>query len=393
MSAATDHRTPVKRDRFAQLESHARLLRDISQKPLPSRLRRPDAIIVPATRPASALDRVIAVAAELDTYLVVLCSLQADPNRVTDRLRRAGARGLAVELGPGFRLPVGLRSMSGEFDAVNAKRTSDLSAKRNFGLLLARRCRWEKVVFIDDDISTTAADVGRLVHQLNAHQVAGMACRQFPDNSVLCHARREAGFDQDVFVTGAVLGVNCAGETLPFFPDIYNEDWFFFGEAAARQTLTKVGEARQERYNPFADNVRAVHEEFGDLLAEGLYLLMENLGPTFSFRQVTHLADAEFWDRFIRSRRRSLDEARTELDKRVGVPSFADLAGALESLDAADERYVELATPITPDRCVQFLDAWRHDDAAWRGFVKQPGGAVPAREAVALLGAESWAVA
>jgi hypothetical protein len=59
--------------------------------------------------------------------------------------------------------------------------------------------------------------------QLDRHQVAGMHVRHFPDNSVVCHARRLAGFAQDVFVTGAALGVHCNSLPLSFFPDIYKQ--------------------------------------------------------------------------------------------------------------------------------------------------------------------------
>jgi hypothetical protein len=394
MSAPVDQLTGIEADPgLTQLKSHAVLLHDISKAPLPNRFRRPNAIIVPATRPASALEQVIGVAAGLNSYLVVLCSLQADPKQVADRIRRRGARGLAVDLGPDFALPVALRTMSREFAAVNAGRASDLSAKRNFGLLLARRRGWEKIVFIDDDISITPAAVGRLAHELNDHPVAGMACRRFPDNSVFCHARRKAGFEQDVFVTGAVLGVNCAGASLPFFPDVYNEDWFYFGEAAARRTLTKVAEARQKPYNPFAEHLRAAQEEFGDLLAEGLYLLMERLGPTYSFERITRSADAEFWDQFIDTRLRSLGTTRAELSRRAEQLAPTELADALKSLDAAEERYHDDIGPITSRRCVEFLEAWRQDDDDWRRYLQQEVTAPSVTQAVAQLGAKNWMLA
>ena len=107
-----------------------------------------------------------------------------------------------------------------------------------------------------------------------AGAIAGMVCRDFPDNSVVCHARRLAGFPQDNFVSGSVLGVNCDDLPFPFFPDIYNEDWFFFSKAVARLELANVGDAAQRPYKPFADPERARHEEFGDLLAEGLFSLI-----------------------------------------------------------------------------------------------------------------------
>ena len=117
-------------------------------------------------------------------------------------------------------------------------------------------------------------NVARLAGQLDRYQVAGMIVRDFPDNSVVCHARRDAGLSQDVFLTGAVLGVHCNSLPLSFFPDIYNEDWFFFAREAASRELRGVGQASQLKYNPYARPDRARREEFGDLLAEGLFALM-----------------------------------------------------------------------------------------------------------------------
>ncbi len=124
---------------------------------------------------------------------------------------------------------------------------------------------------------------------------------------------------QDVFVSGAVLGVNCADAPLSFFPDVYNEDWFFFGEAAAGHGLTKAGEARQAVYDPFRHEERAVNEEFGDLLAEGLYALIEGMGPGYSFHDVTKYANAKYWRRFIDIRQEGLQEVR---DGSTGSPGW-----------------------------------------------------------------------
>ena len=81
----------------------------------------------------------------------------------------------------------------------------------------------------------------RLARQLDHSQIAGMVCREYPDNSVVCHARRLAGLPQDNFVSGSARGVRCDDVALPFFPDIYNEDWFFFSKAVARHDLFNVG--------------------------------------------------------------------------------------------------------------------------------------------------------
>jgi hypothetical protein len=356
------------------VSSHARLLRDVSTSPVPSsrsRRGRPDAIIVPATRPASALTGLIELAADLEAHLVVLCSRQAKVDQVGERVARVHrARALVMNVDDDYRLPgPAFATSSREFIAASSGRSSDLSLKRNIGLLLARLRGWRKIVFVDDDITLRTQDIARLTDQLDSHQMASMVCRDFPDNSVFCHARRLAKLQQDVFATGAVLGVHCGDLPLPFFPDIYNEDWFFFGDAAAQHQLTKAGEARQAAYDPFAEPARASHEEFGDLLAEGLYNVIENHGPHDSFRQITDLANERYWSSFIDVRRHDLDDTRYHLEEFTHRDNCSDnVTNAIKRLEASDALYRDSprsSALITPARCVDFLEAWREDISEW----------------------------
>lgn len=380
--------------RVAQLDSHARLLRDVSAWPPPvrgSRRARPDAIIVPATRPASSLTKLIETATALGALVVVLCSQQAKLDQVAERIRRVPfARGIAIELGDDYESPTGqLRTMSDEFVVPNAGRSSDLSLKRNFGLLLARRLGKHKIVFVDDDITVSGDALARLAQQLDTVQIAGMVCKSFADNSVACHARRLAGFRQDVFVTGAVLGVNCADHPVPFFPDVYDEDWFFCGDAAVAGKLTKAGQAHQVEYDPYAAPSRAEHEEFGDLLAEGLYSLIGSHNDADSLDGILRLATSRYWESFIEVRRQSLGVTRAALVKLNSNPHVADnVATAIKSLDAADNRYRE--SPITPDQCAGFLDAFQSDAEMWRRAYQRANAVVATIDAVASLGALRW---
>ncbi len=376
------------------LPSHANLLHDVSASPAPSsrsRRGRPDAIVVPATRPASALAGIIELAAELETQLVILCSRQAKIDRVAERVGRVPrARAVVVQIGDKYELPVpGFETSSHDFTAANGGRDSDLSLKRNIGLLLARLCGWRKIVYVDDDITLGKSDIARISHQLDNHQFAGMACREFPDNSVFCHARRLAKLHQDVFVSGGVLGVNCSDLPMPFFADIYNEDWFFVGEAAARRRLVKAGEAHQAPYDPFAEPRRAGCEEFGDLLAEGLYALIENQGAGSSFRQVTHLANERYWSSFIDVRWHDLHDTRARLKAFAGRDSCSDtVTDAIKSLDEALGRYG--SDQIDAERCAQFLEAWRGDTSEWARAVARISTLGSMRDAMDRLQIRNW---
>ena len=348
-------------------QSHASLLRDVSTAVVPPTRSGLDAIVVPAARPASALQNVIKLSATLSVPLVVLCSRQANVDQVAERVEKTfGARALVIEVPADYRLPGEPHlTSSPDFRDACADRSSDLSVKRNIGLLLGRLRGWSKILFVDDDINLLRPrHVERLASVLDRHAVAAMASREFPDNSVVCHARRLAGLDQDVFVSGAVLGVNLRHPELSFFPDMYNEDWFFFARQAADRYLPKIGEVRQLAYLPFADRSRAAREEFGDLLAEGLYALFDST-PGWDFHeQLAIAAKPSYWRDFkdirLTMTRQTLD-ALARAQFKAGVVLNPTMLQAEKSLQRAEEQ----ASKISAELCVDFLDMWQQDERSW----------------------------
>jgi hypothetical protein len=119
----------------------------------------------------------------------------------------------------------------------------------------------------------------------------------------------------------------------------------------------------QPPYDPFGDTHRARTEEFGDLLAEGLYALFQDQPAEMDYRDRITCADARYWRRFIRARRANLRMVRREL--KCGTHGPTDDADrridALRALDAAES---QLST-LGPDLCVDFLRAWTTDLADW----------------------------
>ena len=352
-------------------------------------LGRLDAIIVPASRPASASSRPstwrlgsafcsssFAVSRQGPSRSQSGCRLRQGREHSSSRSRRAGATRSFL-----------LEHPAKCSEEPNAYRESDLSAKRNIGLLLARLHGWNKIVFVDDDVTLSRTDnVARLAGQLDRYQVAGMVVRDYPDNSVVCHARRAAGLPQDVFLTGAVLGVHCNSLPLSFFPDIYNEDWFFFAREAASRQLRGVGQATQLEYNPYASPDRARREEFGDLLAEGLFALMGEVDPSVRFGEQLRAANEAYWSRFIEARHNVITETMALLS--VAVERSGDdgrLSSALVSLAAAQHHLDHM---ITADDCVSFVDAWQDDLEDWQRFSSGVNNVGSTRDAMDFLAAE-----
>jgi hypothetical protein len=373
---------PALRKKVRQRTSHRRLIRDISGIQAPRQLSgraQLDAIIVPHARPVRHLDTAAQLAADLECLLVALCSRQADVDDAARRLARVpGCRALVVDVPAGYRHDH-LQFETSEYEAFrrsSADRDSDISVKRNLGLLIARLLGWQRIMFLDDDITRVdPGDVAKLAGQLERHQIAGFVPREFPDNSVVCHANRWAGHPQDVFVSGSALGVNCRDGATPFFPDIYNEDWFFFYEKAADRGLLQVGEAYQLEYDPFEDSGRAAREEFGDLLAEGLFAL---LGDGHDLAAATKVYWQEFYD--------ARQELLTVIEKRMCDLGDRNAYRILTSIVAAKDQ-LEL---ITPDLCVQFLDSWRRDRQAWDSMVVELPRVGKAQDALDLLELKRW---
>jgi hypothetical protein len=346
---------------------------------------------VPASRPASFLQSTINLAAVVDAVIVILASKQTKLDQVAHQLTNTpAARGLIVEVpddwshdGPTFR------TSSPHFFTAKANRQSDLSNKRNLGLLLARLHGWNKILFLDDDIRIPKFDsVTRIMDQLDVWQVAGMCVPHFPDNSVVCHARRLSGQFQDVFVTGAAMGVHCNSLPLSFFPDIYNEDWFFFAREVAGRKLPNVGTAVQTGYDPFVDPQRARSEEFGDLLAEGLFALFDEWVPDAAFSELAARADRDYWSQFIEARYEILTYTRVRLLRAVDRSAHSHrICAAVDSLAAAQEQLVER---ITADLCVDFVDAWLDDLQAWKKFSIGINSLGSTRGAMDFLGLANW---
>ena len=364
-----------------QYATHAGLIGP-SRPPLSSGGARLDAIIVPAARPAKNLRTAVGLATETGARLIVLCSLRAHADEVRALLAEHKLLDSATVELPQKTSEWPLRDfetthwLHGAGKAVCGARTSDLSLKRNTGLLLARLLGWDRIFFLDDDIRWISADaVLSTVSLLGAagygYRTAGMSVKDYPDNSVVCHARREVGEKQGVFVSGSVLAVDCRSP-FDFFPDLYNEDWLFFHRDAAEGRLATPGSlAEQLPYDPFGDPQRAASQEFGDVIAEGLYALLHS-----DLR--AEAANERYWERFIEERTRVLEVVGQRLP-RVRPHKRKKIS---RSIGAAQQ----MLWTITPRMCADYVAAWQRDLERWAGVLAGLGQSPSIEEALRRLG-------
>jgi hypothetical protein len=232
----------------------------------------------------------------------------------------------------------------------------DTSHKRNLGLLLAHMVGWKRILFLDDDITVGApADVTRAAGLLDRYDSVGLSIGGFPDNSVVCHAHRIGQGEQDTFVGGGALAVSVP-RTLSFFPEIYNEDWFFLLDKIRLQPVAVTGVALQQEYDPFAHSDRAMYEEFGDVLAEGVFWLLDQ------HRRVQD-ATQPFWRWFLEKRGWFIDDVARRIQNEEFDPALRQRI--LVALAVAQRQ----RESISAELCAEYLRAWRADRTRWRNVV------------------------
>lgn len=333
------------------IESHATLLQQpAGAEAVPGLL---DAIIVPTIRPAS-LGPATMLASEIGCALVVLCSTPGQAGQALAACEAAGGETLVTYLPRSIDddLLSFLTSAHPETD-IEPSCHVDIARKRNAGLLLARLCGWRTIMYLDDDIrDLTASAVSGAAALTRCFQAVGFGINYYPDNSVVCHAHRLAGSPQDTFPGGSALVVDVTqSDTL--FPPLYNEDWLFLFDAVQRRSVAVAGMLSQLEYQPFAQSRRAASEEFGDVIAEGLYRLIHEGADVTD-------ATYSYWQSALERRSRLIDDVAARLLRGEDAPL---VGSALMSLAAARKRL----TAMSALACVSFIRAWRADLDAWRG--------------------------
>jgi hypothetical protein len=348
--------------------SHADLLcfPQLSGKTQPSEVASSvvDAIIVPTIREAGQLRPAAELAAQLGCALIAIYSQRSDDE--LSSIKAEFKQSEVTVIGLPANLPQDLQELLDFETNSHSEGVSfcplDISRKRNLGLAMAQLCGWTKILFLDDDIRhITSEKVIKAARLLEECPVVGFQVRNYPDNSVVGHAKRLAGWNQDVFISGGSLLVD-PQRLNGFFPPVYHEDWFCSLNHICAGTAAVGGEVEQLPYAPFATPMRAWLEEFADILSEGLLWLIHHK-MDLSFPQASFWAeamDSSFWHSALQRRAMLLDEIARRLHRQQ--PDNSDVAAALVSVKQAQTRRSELAA----EDFVSFVDQWLRDLAVWR---------------------------
>jgi hypothetical protein len=314
-----------------------------------------DAIIVPTIRHLASLAEPARLARILDCTLVTLHSGELTRAAWARQRFGAGIDLIAIDvpqLSGRLHLPPWQTSRLLRQEGFD--RHMDLSAKRNLALMLSHMLDWSRILLLDDDITApNIADIKRASGLLETNSAVGLHIGGFPDHSVVCHAYRRAGGEQQSFIGGGALAIETT-RCNSFFADIYNDDWLFMLDSKGwLQPVACAGEVYQASFDPFRTAERARGEELGDVLAEGAYWLLDQ-GRSVS------TADENHWAAFLVKRRKFIERV-------LDMVSEHDLdRGERRRIGAALKVSLNQLEQISPDLCARYLDAWIADRELWQ---------------------------
>jgi len=226
----------------------------------------------------------------------------------------------------------------------------DLPLKRNYALFLSRQKGYKAVLIIDDDIRNVDHSCTRMgTNLLNSYKVSGCLVTDFPDTSVLGHLERVAGQEVFPFLSGSFLFINPM-HVRSFFPCIYNEDWLFMLPYIHERSICSFGTIKQVPYDPFTDFDRAKFQEFGEVIVDGLYDLLEK--DKYDRRHILSI-----WKNIIAQRCEKLRKLLLVLDG--------------QKYGNTIETMLNVNRGITPVDCVNFVNAWEKDTRLWNKFLEE----------------------
>lgn len=321
-----------------------------------------DAIIVPTARPVLHLKQAARAAHSLGCPLVTLHSRKwTSAHAASHYLRQTNIDLIAIDMPEPTQLGLPELATSRLLAGSIFERRTDTSAKRNLALVLSHMLGWERVVFLDDDIQVPdPGDLSRAAGLLDTHTAVGLGNAGFPDNSVVCHAFRDSGGKQETFIGGGALAVEVK-RNHSFFPNIYNEDWFYVLDGGkCLQSVATVGKVIQKAYDPYRNTERARNEELGDVLAEGIYWLLDQ-GKTVLDGNLAH------WREFLEKRQRFIEKVLDMVKESDLIESSQQRARMVEALKAAQGRRAR----IRPQLCVDYLRAWISDQERWQQHIQR----------------------
>ena len=226
----------------------------------------------------------------------------------------------------------------------------DLPLKRNYAIWFSIKEGFRKILLVDDDIvgiDSHKLDAG--AYLLDKYTAVGSFVEDYPDTSIIGHTQLNNGDDFKCFLSGSFLFIS-PFEINNFFPKLYNEDWVFMTPLLLNNKICTFGEIMQKPYDPFFIPEKATFQEYGEIIAEGLFALLDK--KEFNLRY-----DNCAWDEIIERRRNQL----LELQKSVKC----DIQKSIISKALLQN------SKILPCDCTDYMYSLDEDRLSWKLFLEE----------------------
>jgi len=181
----------------------------------------------------------------------------------------------------------------------------NLGYMRNFALVHAVTNRFEKIIYMDDDISVTEHRLLKeLFSLIDAYLFAGAEISGMIDDSIMGHIATDLDIFNDRMLSGGFLAFNPKSVN-HFFLNIYNEDWLWLFLQLSGRNYIQFGKVLQNLTDAFENYEKKIEfQEYGELALEGVI----NCYRSASFER---LQDLDFWKSIVVERLAYLNQLHT----------------------------------------------------------------------------------
>lgn len=171
---------------------------------------------------------------------------------------------------------------------------------RNYAIILTKSLRYEKVLFVDDDIIfRDITIIKKVVSKLNDFDFVGAKILGSPDYSIIDNITDECGQKLELcnIPCGGFLGFNL-NVISEYFLDYYNEDllWIYLHPYTSK--IYCCEEVYQQSQGSSRDLIKeALWQEFGEILFEGAH-------KSFQKNNFSLLTRNNFWNKVLQEETR-----------------------------------------------------------------------------------------
>ena len=172
---------------------------------------------------------------------------------------------------------------------------------RNYEIMLSKVIGFQKVVFVDDDVSIKNPELLRATFRMLEHvDFVGARIGGLADQSIIGHVGlRQGDPELPEFVSGGFMGFRLESVMEPFM-NYYNEDWIWIlMHKTASYAMTPAKIIHQTFHSMVRNGSnRAIRQEMGEMLLEGVWNVAPSRNlPLLTVRSVWKrvIADRVFW--------------------------------------------------------------------------------------------------